>query len=207
VVLLDEIEKAHPEVFNILLQLLDDGRLTDNKGRTVSFKNTILIMTSNIAAEYIQQETKGIGDYNRQMVYENIRTSVLETLRQSFRPEFLNRVDETIVFTSLNHEEIKEIVALQLRRLAALLSDKDVTLKVSDAAIGFIGETAYDESFGARPIKRYVNKEMSQRVAKLLLAGTAKPGDTVTVDVDGGELVLTTGDTAVTAEVIEGEHR
>ena len=182
VVLLDEIEKAHPEVFNILLQILDDGRLTDNKGRTVSFKNSILIMTSNIAAEYIQRETAGIGEFNRDVVYDNIRRAVLDTLRQSLRPEFLNRIDETIVFTSLSKDQIKDIVRLQLQHLSKLLNEKDVTLNVSDTAVGFIAETAYDQTFGARPIKRFVNKELSQKVAKLLLSGELKVGQTLTVD-------------------------
>jgi ATP-dependent Clp protease ATP-binding subunit ClpB len=182
VVLLDEIEKAHPEVFNILLQVLDDGRLTDNKGRTVSFKNAILIMTSNIAAEYIQQETSGIGEFNREILLENIRRTVLETLRKTLRPEFLNRIDETIVFASLTKEEIKEIVRLQLRRLQDLLKDKEITLHVTDAAVAHIAETSYDPTFGARPIKRYINKELSQQVAKMLLSGELKEGQTLEVD-------------------------
>jgi len=190
VVLLDEIEKAHPEVFNTLLQLLDDGRLTDNKGRTVSFKNVILIMTSNIAAEFIQNETTGSGEFNRDMIYDNIKRSVLETLRKTLRPEFLNRIDETIVFTSLSREEIKQIVQLQLDNLNRLLGDKEITVTVSDQAVVHIGEIAYDETFGARPIKRYVNKELSQKVAKLLLAGDLKPGQTLTVDFDGEALTF-----------------
>ncbi len=190
VVLLDEIEKAHPEVFNILLQVLDDGRLTDNKGRTVSFKNTILIMTSNLAAEYIQKESENIGEYNREMIYENMKKSVLETLRASLRPEFLNRIDETIVFAALTRDEIAQIVRLQLARLETLLADKEITVQVSDAAVDHIAETAYDPTFGARPIKRYINKELSQAIAKALLAGTIKPNQTVVVDLHEGTLQL-----------------
>ncbi|HVP07443.1 MAG TPA: ATP-dependent chaperone ClpB [Candidatus Acidoferrum sp.] len=190
VVLLDEIEKAHPEVFNILLQVLDDGRLTDNKGRTVSFKNAILIMTSNIAAEYIQQESSGIGEFNRQIVLENIRRKVLETLRQSLRPEFLNRIDETIVFASLTKEQIAQIVRLQLKRLQALLVEKEITLEVTDAAVDHIAETSYDPTFGARPIKRYISKELSQEVAKMLLSGALKDGQTLKVDFVKNELTL-----------------
>ena len=194
VVLLDEIEKAHPEVFNTLLQLLDDGRLTDNKGRTVSFKNVILIMTSNLAAEFIQKETAGSGEFNRGMIYESIKHNVLETLRQTLRPEFLNRIDETIVFTSLTRDEITQIVRLQLENLNRLLADKDVTLEVSDEAVAYIGETAYDETFGARPIKRYVNKELSQKVAKMVLAGQLHAGQTLKVTRNDDGLVLATED-------------
>ncbi len=190
VVLLDEIEKAHPEVFNILLQILDDGRLTDNKGRTVSFKNAILIMTSNIAAEYIQRETGSMGEFNRDVIYDNIRRSVLETLRSTLRPEFLNRIDETIVFTSLSKEQIRDIVRLQLANLSKLLAEKDVSLQVSDRAVGFIADTAFDQTFGARPIKRFVNKELSQKVAKLLLSGELKVGQALTVDVAGENLIF-----------------
>jgi len=182
VVLLDEIEKAHPEVFNILLQVLEDGRLTDNQGRTVSFKNTILIMTSNIAAEYIQQESTNLGEFNRDVVYENMKEGVLETLRKSLRPEFLNRVDENIVFSALTQTEINEIVRLQLKHLRRLLIEKEITLEVSDSAVEYIGETSFDSTFGARPIKRFISKQLSQRVAKMLLAGELKPGQTLKVD-------------------------
>ncbi|MCD6249781.1 MAG: ATP-dependent chaperone ClpB [candidate division Zixibacteria bacterium] len=184
VVLLDEIEKAHPDVFNILLQVMEDGRLTDNKGRTVSFKNTILIMTSNIAAEYIQQETANINEFNRDVIYENLRKNVLETLRQTLRPEFLNRVDETIVFSALTMDEIKQIVRLQLTNLERLLLDKEIELEATETAISYIGETAFDSTFGARPIKRYINKELTQQVARMLLAGDLRPGQKLKVDCD-----------------------
>ncbi|MFQ6008226.1 MAG: ATP-dependent Clp protease ATP-binding subunit, partial [Candidatus Zixiibacteriota bacterium] len=182
VVLLDEIEKAHPEVFNILLQILDDGRLTDNKGRTVSFKNTILIMTSNIAADYIQRESEGITDANREIVYGNMKRNVLETLRRTLRPEFLNRVDETIVFASLSKDEIKEIVRLQLKRLEKLLAEKGVALEVTDAAVEHIAAAGYDPTFGARPIKRLINKQLSQQAARMLLSGELKPDQTLRID-------------------------
>jgi ATP-dependent Clp protease ATP-binding subunit ClpB len=192
VVLLDEIEKAHPEVFNLLLQVLDDGRLTDNKGRTVSFKNAILIMTSNIAAEYIQQESANLGEFNREIIYENMRKTVLETLRRTLRPEFLNRIDETIVFSALTLDEIKNIVRLQLTHLERLLTDKDITMSVTDEAVGYIAETAYDSSMGARPIKRFINKQLAQRVAQMLLSSTLKPGQTLKVERSkNGELLLT----------------
>jgi ATP-dependent Clp protease ATP-binding subunit ClpB len=187
VVLLDEIEKAHPEVFNILLQVLDDGRLTDNQGRTVSFKNVILIMTSNIAAEYIQKESENLTDINREVVYDNMKKGVLETLRRTLRPEFLNRIDETIVFSALTNDEIKGIVRLQLDRFAELLTERDMSLKATDAAIDHIAESGYDQTFGARPIKRFINKHLNQQVARMILAGTLKPGDVVKVDYIGNK--------------------
>ncbi|MFZ1685031.1 MAG: ATP-dependent chaperone ClpB [Candidatus Zixiibacteriota bacterium] len=190
VVLLDEIEKAHPEVFNILLQVLDDGRLTDNKGRTVSFKNTLLIMTSNLAADYIQQESSRINDRNRSEIYDEMKHQVLETLRETLRPEFLNRIDETIVFAALTKEEIRRIVRLQLNRLQTLLNEREIKLAVTDSAIAQIAENSYDPMFGARPIKRYVNKELSQEVAKLVLSGALKNGQTLEVDSADGNLTM-----------------
>ncbi len=191
VVLLDEIEKAHPEVFNILLQVLDDGRLTDNRGRTVSFKNVILIMTSNIAAEYIMQQSASMGEFNRDIIFEEMKKTVLERLRQTLRPEFMNRIDEIIVFTALSQSEIADIVRLQLKRLERLLLERDITLEVTDTAVKFIAETGYDQAFGARPIKRLINKELSQQVAKLLLAGALKPGQRLKVDLVEDDLKLT----------------
>ncbi len=194
VVLLDEIEKVHPEVFNVLLQVLDDGRLTDNKGRTVSFKNCILIMTSNIAADYILQESSGIDEHNREAVYDKIKKSVLETLRQSLRPEFLNRIDETIVFASLTKAEVHDITRLQLERLEHLLRDKEVMLEVTDDAVAFIADASFDPSYGARPIKRYIAKNLSQKVAKMILAGSLRAGQTLLIEVSGDDLVLSAGD-------------
>jgi len=194
-VLLDEIEKAHPDVFNILLQIMEDGRLTDNKGRTVSFKNSILIMTSNIAAEYIQQESASLGEFNREVVYDNMRRNVLEMLRKTLRPEFLNRIDETIVFSALSMDEIKQIVKLQLGRLERLLTEKEITLEVTDEAITYIGETAFDSTFGARPIKRFINKQLTQKIAQMLLAGDLKSGERLSVGRDkSGQLSLTAVD-------------
>lgn len=203
VVLLDEIEKAHPEVFNILLQVLDDGRLTDNRGRTVSFKNTLLIMTSNIAAEYIQQESMGLTDGNRQIIYDNMKRNVLQTLRRSLRPEFLNRIDETIVFASLTNPEIKDIVRLQLNRLQTILDEKEIKLEVSEAAVDFMAQSGYDQTFGARPIKRFINKELSQQIAKMVLAGKLKPGQILHVDYADNELQLRPEDTRSANEKVE----
>ena len=191
VVLLDEIEKAPPEVFNVLLQVLDDGRLTDNRGRTVSFKNAIMIMTSNIAAEYIMQQSSSMGEFNREIIFEEMKRTVIEGLRKTLRPEFLNRIDEVIVFTALTQAEIQDIVRLQLKRLERLLLERDVALEVTDDAIKFIAETGYDQAFGARPIKRLINKELSQQIAKLLLAGALRPGQKLRVEMAEDELKLT----------------
>lgn len=190
VVLLDEIEKAHPEVFNVLLQVLDDGRLTDNQGRTVSFKNALLIMTSNIAAEYIQAESERIDEYNRESVYDEIRKNVLINLRNSLRPEFLNRIDETIVFSALGKTEIRQIVRLQLHRLESLIREKGIGLEVSDSAVAQIAESGYDPTFGARPIKRYISKELAQEIAKKILGGSITPGQTLVVDAEDGDLTI-----------------
>jgi ATP-dependent Clp protease ATP-binding subunit ClpB len=190
IVLLDEIEKAHPEVFNVLLQVLDDGRLTDNQGRTVSFKNALLIMTSNIAAEYVQQESEKIDDENRQPVYETIRKNILLTLRNALRPEFLNRIDETIVFAALGKVEIRQIVRLQLQRLESLLREKEIVLEVTEAAVAQIAESGYDPTFGARPIKRYISKELAQEIAKKILAGGVKAGGMLVVDTKDGDLTI-----------------
>jgi ATP-dependent Clp protease ATP-binding subunit ClpB len=191
VVLLDEIEKAHPDVFNILLQVMEDGRLTDNKGRTVSFRNVILIMTSNIAAEYIQQESSNLGEFNREVVYNNMRKNVLETLRRTLRPEFLNRIDEAIVFSSLTPDEIKKIVRLQLNNLEKMLGERQIKLEVTDEAVSLVAEASFDSLFGARPIKRYINKQITQRAAKMILTGELTDGAGLKIDVSGsGELTL-----------------
>ncbi len=190
VVLLDEIEKAHHDVFNILLQVLDDGRLTDNQGRTVSFKNSILIMTSNIGAEYIQSESVHLDERNREEVYERMKTEVLRLLRQNLRPEFLNRVDETIVFAALTRDEIRKIVLMQFARVKQLLTEKDIEIELTDAAVAYLAEEGYDPTFGARPIKRLINKELSQQIAKMILAGEIKPGDKVKIDYVDFELKI-----------------
>jgi ATP-dependent Clp protease ATP-binding subunit ClpB len=188
VVLLDEIEKAHPEVFNILLQVLDDGRLTDNQGRVINFKNSILIMTSNIGAEYIQSESARINESNREEIYQSMKREVLILLRRNLRPEFLNRVDETIVFSALNREEIKQIVRLQFRRLRKLLEDKEIDVELTDAALEYLATAGYDPSLGARPIKRLINKELSQKFARMILAGDIKPGSHTRIEYADNEI-------------------
>ncbi|UCD17790.1 MAG: ATP-dependent chaperone ClpB [Candidatus Zixiibacteriota bacterium] len=182
VVLLDEIEKAHPEVFNILLQVLDDGRLTDNQGRAVSFKNSILIMTSNIGAEYIRSESETITDVNREEVYSRMRDEVLKMLGRELRPEFLNRIDETIVFSALSKDEIKSIVRLQFTHLQRLLAEKEITAELTETALASLALTGYDPTFGARPIRRLINKELSQKIARQILAEQIRPGDRIKID-------------------------
>nr|MBN2276290.1 ATP-dependent chaperone ClpB [candidate division Zixibacteria bacterium] len=188
VVLLDEIEKAHPEVFNILLQVLDDGRLTDNQGRIVNFKNIILIMTSNLGAEYIQSESARISDSNRDEIYSRMKSEVLAILRHNLRPEFLNRVDETIVFAALNRMEITQIVKLQFRRLEKLLADRQIEASLSGAALEYLAAIGYDPAYGARPIKRLINKELSQTIARMILSGELKPTGRIKIDYKDGSI-------------------
>ncbi len=181
VILFDEIEKAHPDVFNVMLQILDDGRVTDSQGRTVDFKNTVIIMTSNLGSQYILDV---VGDENR---YEEMRSRVLETLRSSFRPEFLNRIDETIIFHALSKSEIRGIVQLRLKSLTKRLSAKSMTLIMEESAIDFIAEAGYDPVYGARPLKRVIQRELDTYLAKLILKGECKEGDTILVKVGNTE--------------------
>jgi ATP-dependent Clp protease ATP-binding subunit ClpB len=182
VILLDEIEKAHPDVFNVLLQVLDDGRLTDNKGRVVNFKNTIIIMTSNIGAHHIQDNLEEINSKNRTSVLAKTKALVLELLKQQVRPEFLNRIDETIVFSPLNKESIHQIVKIQLNLLANMLKDKDIYIRATDYAIEYISNKGYEPQFGARPIKRVIQKEILNNLSKELLAGKINNGDKILID-------------------------
>lgn len=170
VVLFDEIEKAHPDVFNILLQVLDDGRLTDNKGRTVNFKNTIIIMTSNLGSSYIQSQFEKINDENREIVIEETKKEVLSMLKKTIRPEFLNRIDETIMFLPLNREEIEQIVMLQIGGIKNMLADNGITLEMTDDAVRFIASTGYDPEFGARPVKRAIQRYLLNDLSKKLLS-------------------------------------
>jgi len=183
VLLLDEIEKAHQDVFNVLLQLLDDGRLTDGQGRTVSFRNTIVIMTSNVGSQYIQEFAKSGDD-------EAMAVALEEALRATFRPEFLNRVDDTVIFHSLTIEQLGEIVDLQLEKVRERLADRKVELELSEAAKERIALDGFDPVYGARPLKRVIQREVVDRVAKAIINGTVNEGDTVTVDVVDGELGL-----------------
>ncbi|KPV52561.1 Clp protease ClpB, partial [Kouleothrix aurantiaca] len=179
VVLFDEIEKAHADVFNVLLQILDDGRLTDGQGRVVNFKNAVIIMTSNTASPLIQEMTRDNVDQ------ETIRERVMEEIRDEFRPEFLNRIDEIIVFHPLGRNQIGEIVEIQLGRLRKLLAERKITLALTDAARARLGDEGYDPIYGARPLKRVIQQRLQNELALRLLQGEFREGDTIEVGVDG----------------------
>jgi ATP-dependent Clp protease ATP-binding subunit ClpB len=177
IVLMDEIEKAHSEVFNILLQILDDGRLTDGHGRTVDFKNTVVIMTSNIGSQWIVD----LGSKD----YEEMRRRVMEAVKEHFKPEFLNRIDELIIFHGLGIEEIKAIVEIQVMKLQKRLSERRLDLKVTEKAKEWLAKEGFDPTYGARPLKRVIQKEIQDQLAMKILEGKYKEGDTVRVDLDG----------------------
>ncbi len=184
VVLLDEIEKAHPDVFNILLQVLDDGRLTDNKGRTANFKNTIIIMTSNIGSHLIQESFEDMNELNRDEVVARTKNQVYDQLRKTIRPEFLNRIDEVIMFQPLTRDEIREIVLLQFGQVQKLLLSNGIDLSASDEAIDWIAQLGYDPQFGARPLKRVMQKKLLNELSKQILAGKVRNNDHIQIDVD-----------------------
>ncbi len=190
IILLDEIEKAHPDVFNILLQVLDDGRLTDNKGRTVNFKNTIIIMTSNLGSHLIQETFDGIKSGEEDRATQKAKILVMELLKQTIRPEFLNRIDETIMFTPLTKNNLKEIVQIQLDQLANLLKEKDIQLHVTAEAFDWIAEAGYDPQFGARPVKRVIQKQVLNELSKALLLGTIDTSKTVVMDIFDTKIVF-----------------
>ncbi len=171
VILLDEIEKAHPDTFNILLQVLDEGRLTDNKGRLANFKNTIIIMTSNMGSHIIQERFEKINMNNRDAITESTKQEVVTLLRQTIRPEFLNRIDEIIMFTPLNKEEIKQIVKIQLNGLIKMLKEQDIKIEYTEDLIEALAEKGYDPQFGARPVKRVIQKEVLNELSKEILSG------------------------------------
>ncbi len=182
VVLFDEIEKAHPEVFNVLLQVLDDGRLTDGQGRTVDFRNTVIIMTSNLGSQYILDVAT---------VDDEVERRVRQTLREHFRPEFLNRVDEIVVFHVLHKEQLKAIIEIQLERLRKLLKDRNVTLSLTDKAKELLVQEGYDPAFGARPLKRVIQHRIADPLALQILEGTVFSGEHLLVDTIGDELTFT----------------
>lgn len=190
VVLFDEIEKAHPDVFNILLQVLDDGRLTDNKGRLVNFKNTIIIMTSNMGSSVIRDNFAKMTPENHDEVVEKTKNEVLEMLKQTIRPEFLNRIDETIMFTPLNENEIEEIVGLQIRSIKKMLATNGVTLEVTPAALHYLAEEGYDPEFGARPVKRAIHRLVLNRLSKDILAQKVDKERPIVIDVKDDDLVF-----------------
>lgn len=190
IVLLDEIEKAHPDVFNILLQVLDDGRLTDNKGRTVNFKNTIIIMTSNLGSHLIQEAFEGAKESEMDAVQEKAKFKVMELLKATIRPEFLNRIDEIVMFRPLTKSDLRKIVQIQLDQLSKLLKEKDISLFVTSDAFDWISEAGYDPQFGARPVKRVIQKQVLNELSKSLLAGKVDVNENVVMDVFDGKIVF-----------------
>jgi ATP-dependent Clp protease ATP-binding subunit ClpB len=190
VVLLDEIEKAHPEVLNVLLQLLDDGRLTDGHGRTVDFRNTTIIMTSNLGSQYITEPS---------LSWEEIRGRVMVAVREHFRPELLNRVDEIVIFRPLSLEHIKEIVDIQLNGLRARLAERKIELELTEAAKELLANEGFDPIYGARPLKRAIQREIVQPLAMRLLRGEFRDGERVVVDADGGHITFRTREAQVAA--------
>jgi ATP-dependent Clp protease ATP-binding subunit ClpB len=191
VVLFDEIEKAHPDVFNALLQILDDGRLTDSQGHTVNFRNTVIIMTSNIGSMHLLEGLDDAGD-----IPADVRERVMGELRGHFRPEFLNRVDDIVLFKPLTLEEIERIVELQIDDVRRRLADRRLTLDLTEAARELIAREGYDPVYGARPLKRFIQREVETRIGRALLSGEIREGATIAVDADGDELVVSWRDGA-----------
>ena len=185
VLLFDEIEKAHPDVFNILLQILDDGRVTDSQGRTVSFKNTVIIMTSNIGAVHLLEGITPTGE-----ITEQAKKDVMQELKAGFRPEFLNRVDDIVLFKPLQMAEVVRIADLLAGQLKERLKERHITLEISEEAMRFIAQAGYDPVYGARPLKRYLQRELETRVARAIIAGTVPEGGILRVDVQEGGLVV-----------------
>jgi ATP-dependent Clp protease ATP-binding subunit ClpB len=194
VVLLDEIEKAHPDVWNIMLQVLDDGRLTDNKGRTVNFKNTIIIMTSNMGSDIIQDNFENVNERNKEDVVEKTKQQVMVRLRETIRPEFLNRVDEIILFQPLMKNEIRGIIRIQLENLKNLVGQNGIQLQFSDYLLDYLAENGFDPQFGARPLKRLIQKEIVNGLSKRILAGDIDKSHPVLVDVFDGVVVFRNSD-------------
>ncbi|MDP6065110.1 MAG: AAA family ATPase, partial [SAR202 cluster bacterium] len=192
---LDEIEKAHPEVFNILLQIFDDGHLTDAKGRKVDFRNAIIVMTSNIGSDLIRQDrTLGFpkkGDDSTASSYDRMKTNVLDEIKRFFRPEFLNRIDGTVVFHPLSREHMSYIVDLNLEDVSAGLIEKGINLEVTERAKDWLGENGYDASFGARPVRRLIQDQVEDKLSDAILDGSLNPGDTAVVDLnDDGDIFV-----------------
>jgi len=189
VVLFDEIEKAHPDIYNTLLQVLEDGRLTDGQGRTVDFKNTVIVFTSNLGTSDISKAV-GLGfshGNDAQSNYERMKTKVNDELKRHFRPEFLNRIDDVIVFHQLTTSEIHTMVDLMMTRVSAALKNKDMTIQITDAARDLLGERGFDPVLGARPLRRTIQREIEDQLSERILFDELKPGQLVTVDVEGGE--------------------
>ena len=190
VVLFDEIEKAHPDVFNILLQVLDDGRLTDNKGRTVNFKNTIIIMTSNLGSSYIQSQFEKINDENREVIVEETKKEVMSMLKKTIRPEFLNRIDEIVMFEPLTHEDIGRIVDIQMNIVRKLLKENNIELDYTKKAKEWIARIGYDPLYGARPVKRTIQRYVVNDLSKRILAGDVNREHPIVIDADADGLTF-----------------
>ena len=189
IVLFDEIEKAHPDVFNILLQVLEDGRLTDNKGRTCDFKNTIIIMTSNMGSDIIREKLEGSA-MPTQYELDETKNAVMELLKQRIRPEFLNRIDEIIMFQPLSQNQIKDIVRIQLRMVAKMLEQNEITISATDEAVNRLAEVGYDPAMGARPVKRVIQREILNEMSRQLLEGKIHSNETIIIDVIDGQFVF-----------------
>ena len=190
VILLDEIEKAHPDTFNILLQVLEDGRLTDNKGRLADFRNTIVIMTSNIGSHLIMEKMQELNEENREQVLIDTQAEVFEFLKKSIKPEFLNRVDDIIMFTPLTQDEIKQVVRLQIDSVQKMLDENNIQIDVTDEAIGLLGEMGYDPQYGARPVKRVIQRMMLNKLSEMILANKVNKEIPIIVDAQNGELIF-----------------
>ena len=190
VVLLDEIEKAHPDVFNILLQVLDDGHLTDNKGRVVNFKNTIVIMTSNTGSHIIQENFGQLTDENKELIVAKTKDEVFELLQKTIRPEFLNRIDEIIMFTPLSRSEIGEIVKMQFHNITKQLSEQNIFISATDEALDWLAQLGYDPIYGARPLKRVIQKRILNELSKEILAGKVTSDAVIQLDVFDGKFVF-----------------
>jgi ATP-dependent Clp protease ATP-binding subunit ClpB len=194
VILLDEVEKAHPDVFNILLQVLDDGRLTDGQGRTVDFRNSVIVMTSNLGSQHIQEiyERSGAagGNGDSPEAYTQMKASVMATVQAHFRPEFINRLDDIVVFHPLGQAQISAIARIQTTYLSKRLAERQIGLRISDAALDLLGEAGFDPVYGARPLKRAIQQQLENPLANKILSGEFGQGDTVIVDAEGGTLVF-----------------
>jgi ATP-dependent Clp protease ATP-binding subunit ClpB len=191
VVLLDEIEKAHPDLFNLLLQVLDEGRLTDNKGRTINFRNVIVIMTSNLGSDIIRDRMEKWDNKMSERNEELLKNEIFTLLRRTLKPEFLNRVDEIVMFRPLNITQIREIVLIQLRKIEKTLSEYNLELSVTEPAIDWLAEHGYDPQSGARPVKRLIQKEIVNELSKEIIGGSLSGNNRVIIDVDGGRLTFT----------------
>jgi ATP-dependent Clp protease ATP-binding subunit ClpB len=190
VILLDEIEKAHQDIFNILLQVLDDGRLTDNKGRTVNFKNTIIIMTSNLGSHLIQERFEKMTDDNKDELWQKTREEVFNLLKATITPEFLNRIDDIIMFKPLTREEIGEVVKLQFKQLKDLLSKNGINITLTEKAADWIAGQGFDPQFGARPVKRIIQRNILNELSKMILSGSVKQDKPVVIDLQQGKLLF-----------------